>query len=115
MRLKCPSCGAEHRVAVPENSSPSPLAPSSSTKPGADQASHRDEAQRFARLILQEIVLYNEKRLEKMTRKREVLIELRGDLIKGKRHYFSRIPPEVAGREEIFNQQVREVLLSGKE
>ena len=52
--------------------------------------------------------MYNEKRLEKLTLKREVLIELRSDLVKGKRHYYSRIPPEFAGREEIFNQQLSE-------
>lgn len=78
-------------------------------------ASTRDEAQRIARLILQEIALYNEKRLGKLTRKREVLTELHGELVKGKRHYLSRIPAEVPGREEIFNQHVKEILLRGKD
>jgi len=116
VRLKCPYCSHEFVFTLPE------LA--------ADREGLEDlggasldteatqglilEARRIARLIISEIKLYNQDKIEKVESKREVLEMLRMDLSRGKQHYNSRIAAKLPLGPDYFNETVKEILLAGK-
>lgn len=119
VRLRCPYCSHEFVFSLPEH------APAD-----REQLEHRDlpgavldmegaqglilEARRIARLIISEIKLYNQDKIEKLESREEVLKTLKMDLMRGKEHYNSRIAGRLPIVPDYFNETVDEILLAGK-
>jgi DNA-directed RNA polymerase subunit RPC12/RpoP len=121
LRLRCPYCSHEFVFALPENGAgvfDSSLteranAPESSADQEAAEALIL-EAKRIARLIISEIKLYNQDKIEKAGSRREILDMLKTDLLRGKQHYNSRIAARLPLGPDYFNETVKEILLAGK-
>jgi DNA-directed RNA polymerase subunit RPC12/RpoP len=119
LRLKCPYCSYEFLYVLPRNgevpgepetrSEP----PSAFVSPEAEAAVF--EAKRIARLIITEIKLYNQEKIEKAESQKEVLDLLKHDLRRGKEHYDSRVASRLPIGPDYFMDSVREILLAGKD
>ncbi len=72
------------------------------------------EAKRIARLIISEVKLYNQEKINRAKSKREVLELLKNDLIRGKQHYNTRIASKLPATPDYFMETVKEILLAGK-
>jgi DNA-directed RNA polymerase subunit RPC12/RpoP len=123
LRLRCPYCSHEFVFTLPENGAgvleESSQAERTATEPvtSVDQEAAEAlilEAKRIARLIISEIKLYNQDKIEKAGSRREILDMLRTDLSRGKQHYNSRIAARLPLGPDYFNETVKEILLAGK-
>ncbi len=120
LRLRCPYCSHEFVFTLPENGA-GVLEESSQTEVTAATSADQEtvealilEAKRIARLIISEIKLYNQDKIEKAGSRREVLDMLKTDLLRGKQHYNSRIAARLPLGPDYFNETVKEILLAGK-
>jgi len=122
LKLRCPYCSHEFVFTLPGNGAglievpdqaPVVTPPFSTADPEALEALIL-EAKRIARLIISEIKLYNQDKIEKAGSKREVLEMLKMDLLRGKEHYNSRIAARLPLGPDYFNETVKEILLAGK-
>jgi len=123
IKLRCPFCSHEFVFALPENGAgvlqdlnrPEP-APIGEMSPADQEATEALilEAKRIARLIISEIKLYNQDKIEKARNQKEVLEMLKGDLTRGKQHYNSRIAGRLPIGPDYFNETIKEILLAGK-
>jgi DNA-directed RNA polymerase subunit RPC12/RpoP len=122
LRLRCPYCSHEFVFTLPDNGAgvlESSQTGRTANEPGslADQEAAEAlilEAKRIARLIISEIKLYNQDKIEKAGSRREILDMLRTDLLRGKQHYNSRIAARLPLGPDYFNETVKEILLAGK-
>ena len=122
LKLRCPYCSHEFIFSLPGNGTVSlevpPRAPAVNEPFAAVGPETLEalilEAKRIARLIISEIKLYNQDKIEKAESKREVLEMLKVDLLRGKEHYNSRIAAKLPLGPDYFNETVKEILLAGK-
>lgn len=122
LKLRCPYCSHEFIFSLPGNGAGVVEIPDS--EPAFHEAvSAADpesvevlilEAKRIARLIISEIKLYNQDKIERAESKRDVLDMLKEDLLRGKEHYNSRIAAKLPLGPDYFNETVKEILLAGK-
>jgi hypothetical protein len=124
LKLRCPYCSHEFIFSLPGNGTVSLEVPHRATAMNNEPFAAVDgpetlealilEAKRIARLIISEIKLYNQDKIEKAESKREVLEILKVDLLRGKEHYNSRIAAKLPLGPDYFNETVKEILLAGK-
>ena len=122
LKLRCPYCSHEFIFSLPGNGASSLETPDRSPTfheavTSVDPQAIENlilEAKRIARLIISEIKLYNQEKIEKAGSKREVLDILKPDLLRGKEHYNSRIAAKLPLGPDYFNETVKEILLAGK-
>ena len=116
VRLRCPYCSHEFVFSLPE------VAADREGLEGLRGASVDTEAtqglileaRRIARLIISEIKLYNQEKIEKIESKKEVLEILKMDITRGKEHYNNRIAGRLPHAPDYFDETVDEILLAGK-
>jgi len=119
LRLKCPYCSYEFLYVLPRTGEapgePETFneGPSAAVSPETEAAVF--EAKRIARLIITEIKLYNQEKIEKAESQKEVLDLLKHDLRRGKEHYDSRVASRLPIGPDYFMDSVREILLAGKD
>jgi DNA-directed RNA polymerase subunit RPC12/RpoP len=123
LKLRCPYCSHEFVYILPTNGNihPENLHTFGGMEGSALESANREavetlilEAKRIARLIISEIKLYNQDKIEHAGSKREVLELLKTDLLRGKQHYNSRIATKLPLGPDYFNETVKEILLAGK-
>ena len=125
LKIRCPYCSHEFIFTIPGNGAGILEAASQGERPAYENAAASSvdpetsdalilEAKRIARLIISEIKLYNQDKIERAGSKREVLEMLKTDLLRGKEHYNSRIAARLPLGPDYFNETVREILLAGK-
>jgi DNA-directed RNA polymerase subunit RPC12/RpoP len=123
LKLRCPYCSHEFIFTLPGNGAgvlleaPDQAPVANALQPSVDPEAAEAlilEAKRIARLIISEIKLYNQDKIEKASSKREVLEMLKMDLLRGKEHYNSRIAAKLPLGPDYFNETVKEILLAGK-
>jgi|GEM_PF-1391868 len=124
IRIRCPYCSHEFVLSLVENGKgvlkdpdkPADMVTVQEINPTDSAAAEVLilEAKRIARLIISEIKLYNQDKIERIESKKEVLEMLRMDLTRGKQHYNSRIAARLPLGPDYFNETVREILLAGK-
>ncbi len=71
------------------------------------------EAKRFARLLVSEILLYNEKKLPAAVKGKKVYSVLKDDIDRSFRMYQERITPEVAKQHDFFYKELVKTLAGG--
>jgi hypothetical protein len=74
-----------------------------------DQKLHND-ARRFARLLVSEIKLYNEQKVQQGRRDKNLYDVLRDDIDKSREMYDKRVSPEVASRVDYFYEELVRIL-----
>jgi hypothetical protein len=116
LKLKCPYCSHEFVYTLPTNGNIHQGLEGSGLDPASQEAVETLilEAKRIARLIISEIKLYNQDKIERAGSKRESLEMLKTDLLRGKQHYNSRIATQLPLVPDYFNETVNEILLAGK-
>jgi hypothetical protein len=123
LKIRCPYCSHEFIVTIPGNgagileATPQEESWKEDIAPPADPETSDAlilEAKRIARLIISEIKLYNQDKIEQAGSQREVLELLKADLLRGKEHYNSRIAAKLPLEPDYFTETVREILLAGK-
>jgi len=84
-----------------------PLAP-------AEGDERRDEARRFAKLLVSEIKLYNEKQVQEGREHGNLYELLKEDIDRSRQMYDERIPEDVRASSNFFYEELVRVLADGK-
>jgi len=91
-----------------------PAAPSLDHLPEDERKLH-EEARRFARLLVSEIVLYNERQVEEGRRQKDLYERLKEDIDRSLGMYQQRISPKVRSSSNYFYQELVRTLANGDE
>ena len=79
---------------------------------GEDGKKH-DEARRFARLLVSEIKLYNEGKVEQGRKNKDLYERLKEDIDRSRQMYDERIPDEVRKGSNYFYDELVRILADG--
>jgi hypothetical protein len=74
----------------------------------------REEARRFARLLVSEIKLYNERAVVEGRRTRNLYERLKDDIDRSRQMYDERIPEDVRAATNFFYEELVEILADGR-
>ncbi len=102
---------AAMKQAAPAPPPPAPARPSHALSP-EDQKAH-DDAKRFARLVVSEIKLYNEAKVNEGRRHKDLYERLKEDIERGRQMYADRVPPAVRDASNYFNDELIRILAGG--
>lgn len=80
---------------------------------GGDAAKKHDEARRFARLLVSEIKLYNESKVEQGRRSRDLYERLKDDIDRSRQMYEERISEDVRKASNYFYDELVRILADG--
>ena len=97
----------QHVAAAP----PPPARPSPALSP-EDQKAH-DDARRFARLVVSEIKLYNEAKVNEGRRHKDLYERLKEDIERGRQMYHDRVPAAVRDATDYFHDELVRILAGG--
>jgi hypothetical protein len=76
----------------------------------SEEEKHHADAKRFARLLVSEIKLYNERRVEDGRRNRDIYVRLKKDIDRSREMYAQRVSPSVARKVDYFHDEVLRIL-----
>jgi hypothetical protein len=107
MRQAAQASGAASRPAPP----PPPPPPAPSLSP--EEAKAHEDAKRFARLVVSEIKLYNEAKVNEGRRNRDIYERLKEDIERGRAMYAERVPPHVRDATNYFYDELVRILAGG--
>jgi hypothetical protein len=98
----------------PPRPAPAPAAPPRPAAPVApeEQKAHED-AKRFARLVVSEIKLYNESKVNEGRRHKDIYERLKEDIERGRQMYSDRVPPHVRDNTTYFYDELVRILAGG--
>jgi hypothetical protein len=71
-------------------------------------------AQRYAKLLVSEVTLYNEAAIRVARHKKDIRTRLRAEIDRARRLYHDRVPTIVTTRDEIFEQELLRILADGQ-
>jgi hypothetical protein len=77
-----------------------------------EQKAHED-ARRFARLVVSEIKLYNEAKVNDGRRQRNIYEKLKEDIERGRQMYSDRVPPPIRESSNYFYDELVRILAGG--
>jgi CheY-like chemotaxis protein len=97
-----PSLGASR----PSPVAPQPPAPPAATPDDDGLAGERQKAERLARIVISDIVLYNEERFAAAVRSGNVLDAMSGDLTEGRGLFEERIDARVRGERDYLKDEL---------
>lgn len=92
-------------------------APPPSVDPAAQKApepKEQEDARRLARIIVSDIVLYNKKKVEEGIRANTFYELLKEEIEEGRKHYDSRIPPEVQKVRDFYKEAFEDFIRKKK-
>jgi hypothetical protein len=78
-----------------------------------DATKKHDEARRFARLLVSEIKLYNEGKVEQGRKNKDLYERLKEDIDRSRQMYDERIPEEVRKSTNYFYDELVRILADG--
>ena len=81
--------------------------------PATEESKKHDEARRFARLLVSEIKLYNEAKVEQGRRNRDLYERLKEDIDRSRQMYDERIGEDVRKNSNYFYDELVRVLADG--
>jgi hypothetical protein len=80
---------------------------------GEEERRLHNDARRFARLLVSEIKLYNEKKVNEGRNQGDIYARLRDDIERSREMYAKRVAPPVAARHDYFHQELVNTLAEG--
>ena len=95
-----------------EAHAPAQVAPAAAAMSAADADTHK-RAQRFARLLIDEIKLYNKGKLEEGLKRKDLYDRLRDDIDKSRASYAKRYGSTAAASGDYFVQELIRGLAQG--
>jgi hypothetical protein len=104
--------GARPQPPPPPPSRPVPVAPLGPLPSPEEQKAHED-ARRFARLVVSEIKLYNEAKVNEGRRQRNIYEKLKEDIERGRQMYSDRVPPPIRETSNYFFDELVRILAGG--
>lgn len=78
-----------------------------------EESKRHDEARRFARLLVSEIKLYNENKVEEGRRNKNIYSLLKEDIDRSKQLYEERIAADIRAKSDYFRQALVSILAGG--
>ena len=78
-----------------------------------DEAKKHDEARRFARLLVSEIKLYNETKVDQGRRNKDLYDRLKEDIDRSRHMYDERISEDVRKKSNYFYDELVRILADG--
>lgn len=121
MEPKAPSPPPPPAAPVPDEGRPSTqyVPPANLTRnnaggPQSEDAKKHDEARRFARLLVSEIKLYNEAKVEQGRRNHDLYERLKEDIDRSRQMYDERIGDDVRKVSNYFYDELVRILADGK-
>ena len=81
--------------------------------PTSEDAKKQDEARRFARLLVSEIKLYNESKVEQGRKSKDLYRQLKEDIDRSRQMYDARISEEVRKSSNFFYDELVRILADG--
>jgi hypothetical protein len=78
-----------------------------------EESRRHDEARRFARLLVSEIKLYNEPKVEEGRRNKSIYSLLKEDIDRSKQIYEERIAADIRSKSDFFRQALVSILANG--
>ena len=100
---------APQRPAAPPPAAPTVAARAISPE---EQKAHED-AKRFARLVVSEIKLYNESKVNEGRRNKDIYERLKEDIERGRQMYTDRVPAHVRDSTNYFFDELVRILAGG--
>jgi hypothetical protein len=91
---------------------PPPPAPAAPAIPPEEQKAH-DDAKRFARLVVSEIKLYNEAKVNEGRRNKDIYERLKEDIERGRQMYNDRVAGNVRNHSNYFVDELVRILAGG--
>jgi hypothetical protein len=92
-----------------------PAGPMSAAEPSAPlDLEAVTAAERYAKLLVSEVKLYNEAAVRVARHKKDIRTRLRAEIDRARRLYHERVPAGVATRDEIFDQELVRTLADGQ-
>jgi hypothetical protein len=82
-------------------------------KPTFPEDAKHEEARRLARLLVSEIKLYNQERVEEGRRNQDIYERLKDEIDASLRMYRERIDPQVEKSSDYFYQELVRILAAG--
>jgi hypothetical protein len=104
--------GAASRPPVAAPSAPPRPPPVSRPHSPEEQKAHED-AKRFARLVVSEIKLYNESKVNEGRRNKDIYERLKEDIERGRQMYTDRVPGNVRNATNYFYDELVRILAGG--
>jgi hypothetical protein len=98
-------------AAAPARPAPS-HAPAPTGVSPEEQKQHED-AKRFARLVVSEIKLYNESKVNEGRRQKDLYERLKEDIERGRQMYSDRVSPQVRDSTNYFYDELVRILAGG--
>jgi hypothetical protein len=95
----------------PPRPAPAPAAHAPAVSP-EEQKQHED-AKRFARLVVSEIKLYNESKVNEGRRQKDLYERLKEDIERGRQMYSDRVAPQVRDSTNYFYDELVRILAGG--
>jgi len=95
---------------APRAPQPAPAAAASAPEPAVDP--EVEQAERLARIIISDVVLYNEEKFRAACQAGNVLEALEGDLADGRAHFASRVPEHVRNARDFLADELMRVAKS---
>jgi hypothetical protein len=107
LSMEAPAEGPLSRPSTSTRRLAGPLAP-----PEGDE--RREEARRFARLLISEIKLYNERAVLEGRERSDLYSRLREDIDRSRQMYDERIPADVRSNSNFFYEEMVRILADGR-
>ena len=79
----------------------------------SEDEAQREEARRFARLLVSEIKLYNESKVAEALQQRNILVALSDEIDQSRKVYDQRVAAEIRGGTDYFQDEVVRILAAG--
>jgi hypothetical protein len=79
----------------------------------SEDEAQREEARRFARLLVSEIKLYNEEQVERGRESRDLYNRLQEDIDRSREMFDKRISPEIRDKQDFFKDELVRILADG--
>ncbi|HSN53521.1 MAG TPA: hypothetical protein VLT32_02570 [Candidatus Sulfomarinibacteraceae bacterium] len=79
----------------------------------SEDEAQREEARRFARLLVSEIKLYNEEQVERGREAHDIYRRLQEDIDRSREMFEKRIAPEVRAKQDFFQDELVRILADG--
>jgi hypothetical protein len=109
-----PAGGGEDRPPSTQYIPPANLARGGAGGPQTDEAKKHDEARRFARLLVSEIKLYNESKVDQGRRNNDLYERLKEDIDRSRQMYDERIAEDVRKVSNYFYDELVRILADGR-
>jgi hypothetical protein len=83
------------------------------SQPANEDTKKQDEARRFARLLVSEIKLYNESKVDQGRKNKDLYERLKEDIDRSRQMYDERIPEDVRKSSNYFYDELVRILADG--